>query len=286
MQNQQVPNPLGHISKELVSLSLYRPNIFDSNDLVECLTQLGCLEQLSLYGVGCLDDNSLIKILKRVGPQLKVLNLGGYMVFDKKLTDESIKCISLYCIQLKSLGFNMFSSTSQFDALKLIFEDQKRAGMLEELCFSACRNIRYDLLMQMGLNCVNLQKLDLSGLCQLVDDDLLITVSNTSQRLKNLDIKGCCRVTDESIMSLAVKCPLECLVLAGIGSLTDKCIFTIANHLQSTLSEIYLSGCSKISSVALVYLGDCCIRKLYCEHRVPNKVKFCLKTGQIWLISG
>jgi hypothetical protein len=266
-----IKNPLESLSNSLVSLSLYRPNIYDVKDLINCLTKLSNLEQLSLYGVGCLDDISLIKILESIGSQLSLLNLSGYMVFDKRLTDDSIKYISKYCKNLKTLCFNLYSTTATFDSLKALFGQTSTAFKFEEICFSACRNISPILLTQIGLNCINLIKLDLSGLAQLIDDDLLILISNTTIKLKFLDIKGCTRVTDESIINLAIKCPLEILVLAGASLLTDKCIFVIANHLQTTLTEIYLSGCSKISTSSLNYLSDCCIKKLYFEHRVPNK---------------
>ena len=266
-----IKTPLESVSNSLVSLCLYRPNIHKADDLINSLAQLTNLEQLSLCGVGCLDDASLIKILELIGSQLTLLNLDGYMIFDKRITDDSIKYISKYCKNLRSLSFNLFSTTTKFDSLKTLFEQTSTAFKFQELCFSACRNISYNLLTQIALNCINLIKIDLSGLAQLIDDDLLILLSNTATKLKTLDIKGCTRITDESIINLSIKCPLEVLVLAGLSLLTDKCIFTIANHLQSTLSEIYLSGCSKISTVALNYLTDCCIKRLYCEHRVPNK---------------
>jgi F-box/leucine-rich repeat protein 2/20 len=117
---------------------------------------------------------------------------------------------------------------------------------------------------------VNLVHLDVSGLTELVDDNLIEILALHASKLQVLDLKACTKLTDKSICAVAVKCPIQSFVLSGINNLTDKIIFAIANHLQFSLKEIYLSGCTKITSVALRYLADCCINHLFCEHRVPN----------------
>ena len=256
----------------LVRLSLYRPNIKDPQLLVDALKRLTNLEQLSLYCVECLNDNALIELLKNNGGQLTSLRLSGYMALPMQLTERSVKGITSHCTRLTKLGFDQFSTTLQFESLRGYFEQPLYAVKFEEINLSACRSIKFELLLEMALNCVNLKRLDLSGLTQLVNDELVETIARNATRLTWLDVKACTHVTDKSICLIATKCPLlEGLVLAGINSLTDKTIFTIANHLQASLREIYLSGCSKISDAALRYLTDMLANYLFSEHRCPNQ---------------
>jgi hypothetical protein len=264
-------SPLRFLPRSLTTLSLYRPNIKDSNLLVESLSSLRNLAQLSLYCVECLDDKTLIRLLEQIGPQLTLLNLGGYMALPNRLSDESVKYIVKFCPNLTSICFDLFSSTATLESFHSLFDTSEIAAKYEAISLSACRQVSPNLLLKIALNCSNLRKLDLSGLNQLVSDSLLKSVALTMPKLESLDVKGCKNVTDESVCLLAINCShLHVIVLAGICLLTDKCIFAIANHLQFSLHEIYLSGCSRISSVAVRYLSDCCVNRLYFEHKVPN----------------
>jgi hypothetical protein len=212
-----------------------------------------------------------LKILRQIGGNLLALDLGGYIALPNHLTDKTISAVEKYCTNLESLCLDLFSANAKCTALEELYKNRKRSAKFKKICLSACRNIGYDLLMEIAFNCANLTYLDLSGLNDLVDDALIELLSNNiANRLSYLDLKACVKLTDASICSLVTKCPLYCIVLAGINNLTDKCIFLIANHLQFTLKEIYLSGCSKISTVALRYLADCCINHLSIEHKVPN----------------
>lgn len=270
LQNTIHECPLFYVSTTLVSLSLYRPNIKESNILLECLKRLENLQQLSLCCVECLTDESLNQILKVTGPKLTLLNLGGYMALNTKLTDKALKNISVYCQNLTSINFDLFSPTANFESLIKLFENPKTALKFNDISFSACRGIKYEILTHIAMNCHNLIRINLSGLSELLDGNILDLISMNANKLEDLDIKACSKITDESIINLAINCPLRCLVLSGISSLTDKCIISIANNLQICLQEIYLSGCKNISSVALRYLSDCCVNRLYCEHKVPN----------------
>ena len=265
-------SPLCYLPSSLTSLSLYRPNIKDSSLLIQSLSKLANLSHLSLFCVECLDNKTLTKLLENIGPQLTLLNLTGYMALaQNQLSDDSVKHIVRLCPNLNSICFDMFSSTATLDSLQSHFDNNSIASKYEAISLRACRNIKANLLLKIALNCLNLRKLELSGLNQLVNDALLKSLALTTTKLEFLDIKGCNNVTDDSICLLAVNCArLRVIDLSGICLLTDKCVFTIANHLQFSLEEIYISGCSRISRVALRYLRDCCINRLYYEHNVPN----------------
>jgi hypothetical protein len=210
------------------------------------------------------------------------------MAIPNRLTDTSIKSIAKYCKKLEHLCLDLFSATATLDSLMTLFTIDyslvnttskdpalneyscRRAFKLKTIRLSACRRVSYDLLINISSYCVNLTHLDVSGLNELVDDNFMELLASNASKLTILDLKACTRLTDKSICLVAVKCPIQCFVLSGINNLTDKIIFVIANHLQFSLKEIYLSGCSKITCVALRYLADCCINHLFCEHRVPN----------------
>lgn len=272
------------------TLILFRPNIREPQILIDSLKRLTNLKRLSLHCVECINDQTLTQILEVIGNNLISLDLGGYMAIPNRLTDTSIKSISKYCKKLENLCLDLFSATATFDSLMTLFTidyslvvgnnnnkstevtdyNCRRSYRLKVVRLSACRRVSYDLLMQVCSYCVNLVHLDVSGLTDLIDDSLIEILSTNAPKLTILDLKACTKLTDKSICSIAVKCPIQCLVLSGINNLTDKIIFAIANHLQFSLKEIYLSGCTRITSVALRYLADCCINHLFCEHRVPN----------------
>ena len=263
-------SPLMHLPISLASLSLYRPNIQNMSILVQSIKRLVNLERLSLYCVEYLTNQALVEIIENNGEMLTLLNLGGYLALPNLLNDQGLKSIPKSCKKLTSISFELFSSSATLEHLQDLFQNKVTASKVEELNFSACRNIKYDMLTQVALNCHNLKILDLSGLGSLVDDNLINLLASTAKKLTYLDLKACLKITDESICQLATQCPLEILVLAGINVLTDKVIFTIANHLQFSLREIYLSGCSRISTVALRYLSDCCVNRLFIKHKNPN----------------
>ena len=272
----------------LETLILFHPNIHEPQILIDSLKRLTNLKRLTLYCVECINDQTLTQILEVIGNNLISLDLSGYIAIPNRLTDTSIKSISKYCKKLENLSLDLFSATATLDPLMTLFtidynlmnhNDSKepvtdyncrRSYKLKSIRLSACRRVSYDLLMQICSYCVNLTHLDVSGLTELIDDSLIEILAMNAPKLAILDLKACTKLTDKSICLIGVKCPLQCLVLSGVNNLTDKIIFVIANHLQFTLKEIYLSGCVKITSVALRYLADCCINHLFCEHRVPN----------------
>lgn len=265
-------SPLIHLPVDLQSLSLYRPDIKNSQIIVGVLKRLNNLQELSLNGVECLDDQALSQIFENNGHSLTAIRLAGYMALTQRnLSESCLNSLAKHCRSLKRLNFEQFSLSNTFRPLSKIFEDRKTTEKVEDVNFSVCRQIDPGLLTTLSINCKNLRRLDLSGLNQLVTNDLIKTIALSATKLTFLDIKSCTKVTDDSVCLLATKCPsISYLVLSGINSLTDKVIFCIANHLQFQLKEIYLCGCSKISRTSLRYLTDCCVNRLICHHNCPN----------------
>lgn len=77
------------------------------------------------------------------------------------------------------------------------------------------------------------------------------------------------QITDSSICDLLGVCQFISLVLSGCFQLTDKSVLAMA-HTQPFLEEIYISGCVRISPVAVRFLQDNTIRRLYIDHKIPN----------------
>ena len=74
-QGNELESPLEYLPTNLISLSLYRPSIADSNLLVSSLQKLNNLRALSLYCVEFITDDLLIKILENNGRKLNHLGM-------------------------------------------------------------------------------------------------------------------------------------------------------------------------------------------------------------------
>jgi len=89
--------------------------------------------------------------------------------------------------------------------------------------------------------------------CKEVDDTVVLSIAKHCPKLKKLSLRGC-RVTDTSVCEVAIHCHnLLLLALAGLHKLTDKCVIALAGNCPY-LDELYISGCSMITSAATRYL--------------------------------
>ncbi|GFR75159.1 F-box/LRR-repeat protein 2-like isoform X2 [Elysia marginata] len=117
-------------------------------------------------------------------------------------------------------------------------------------------------------SCPSLESLDLSGLSD-VTDAMVMSLADHAPRLSKVNLKSCKLVSDAAVCYLCSKCPLRSLCLSGLHTLTDKSIFCLASSCPQ-MEEIYLNGCACISPVAVQYLRDCCLGRLYASHSIPN----------------
>ncbi|KAH9520358.1 hypothetical protein Btru_060591 [Bulinus truncatus] len=254
------------LPQSLTSLSLCGLMLQDEEILVECITRLPHLTAIKLCGVPALTDDSLTQITEKIGYRLLDLNLSGIGV--NEITDKGLKAVAKYCTNLEALHISMLREVTGF-SLAPIFIDTKRASRIKELAAN-CKKMDVNLLDQIMYSCPNLDMLDVSGL-NIVTDNMIITLADHSPKLSQLNLKGCKQVTDAAICYLSGCCPLKSMCVSGLHALTDKSIFCLASSCPQ-LEEIYLNGCANISPVAVQYLKDCCLRRLYVKHNIPNAI--------------
>ncbi|KAK3600851.1 hypothetical protein CHS0354_014217 [Potamilus streckersoni] len=248
----------------LTHLSLCGVLLSDKTILTECLQRLKKLKSVRLCGVPALDDSSLEKILQYTGACLLELDLSGGQ--GTALTDAGLSFVTQYCIRLESLAISLLRNVTGISLIP-IFQNPERAACIKSL-FLSVRNLDSEMLFFVAESCLNLERLEVSGVF-CVNDKLLFSLSEGCPRLEDLGLKGCTQVTDEGVCRVAQSCPLKKIVLAGINNLTDRSIITLANNCHM-LHEIYLNGCYKVSELAIRYLVDCCIPRLYYRHVTPN----------------
>ncbi|ESP00400.1 hypothetical protein LOTGIDRAFT_238569 [Lottia gigantea] len=253
--------PQGLTDLTLCGVMLENETIF-----VECLQRLPKLRSIHLCGVTALNDNTLTQILEKIGKDLTTLDVSGYGGFTKNLTDAGIKSVSKYCYSLQNLKISLLADVTCITLLPLL-KDRQRACQIQKLSIN-CKLTTLDVLYQVARSCENLLKYDLGGVSGVTNDIIFLLVT-TCTKLTHISLKGCRLITDCALIELARCCPLKSLVLSGINNLTDASIFALANSCHQ-LEEIYLNGCSHVSSVAVHYLIDCCIKRLYVQHATPN----------------
>ncbi|OWF49485.1 F-box/LRR-repeat protein 20-like [Mizuhopecten yessoensis] len=248
----------------LTHLSLCGVLLADEDLVVETLQRLRHLKSVRLCGIPAINDITFPKILQHIGGSLEVIDISGSRV----LTDVGLAAVAKYCTCLLELDLSISKLLTGHTLLPLL-RDPERAPLLRKI-FLSVQKIQAEVLMAMAERCCNLEKFDAAGV-EKVSDHLLMTMAANCPRLKHVGIKGCKQVTDTGVCAIARCCPLKSLVLSGIQSITDKTVFTVSNHCHN-LEEIYLNGCSNVSTTTINYLIDNCLPRVYVQHKTPNLV--------------
>lgn len=258
---------LEEIPVSVTSLSLGGLQI-EGSTLIQVLSRLPKLTDLKLTGINTITAAVADQLLKEIGHQLISLNFGGcHLQFD----DNCLQSVVEHCHNIESLALDHCTRV-QGEPLKVLLADPKRAKKVKILSFGGCRDLSYDVLTLLAENGINLEELHLSGV-RCVNDALLISFAENFPCLKYLSLKSCTHgqdhVTDRGIIELARCCPLKELIVSGIHTLTDSSVFALANSCPD-LQCLYVSGCGKITQVAIRYLEDVCNDKVHVVHKVPN----------------
>ncbi|KAK3776751.1 hypothetical protein RRG08_040317 [Elysia crispata] len=252
------------LPQSLVSLSLCGLMLQDGQILVECITRLPHVANLKLCGVPGLNDGTLAQIVEKIGKQIIELNVSGIGL--NMITDSGLKAVATYCKNLECLHISLLREVTGF-TLKPIFLEPKRASKIRVLSINS-KMMDVIMLDLMISSCPNLETLDLSGLSE-VTDAMVMSLADHAPKLSQVNLKSCKLVTDAAVCYLCSKCPLKSLCLSGLHTLTDKSVFCLASSCPQ-MEEIYLNGCACISPVAVQYLRDCCLGRLYASHSIPN----------------
>ncbi|XP_066277811.1 F-box/LRR-repeat protein 20-like [Branchiostoma lanceolatum] len=259
---QTAPHILFHLPERLQFLSLCGVQLPYPQTL-EGLTKLRRLEELVLCGISNLTVEVMDMLLPKVGGSLVHLDLSGCTAVD----DVLLKSVSAHCVNLQRLVLSFCTQVTGVTLLP-IFEDSERAQNITCLIFTACVSMSMEVLQVIASNCVNLERFHVAGLAD-VKDDLLLTLASNCSKLKNVTFKSCNQLTDASVCELSRCCPLREVVLSGVRSLTDRSILSLANSCQH-LDCVYVSGCTQVTSAALRYLQDCCVKRVHIQHKTPN----------------
>lgn len=276
------------LPKSVTSLSLTGIQVSCTDEqFTSILERLPHLSALHLNGFGLLSDVFLATLLARIGKNLQIFDLSGSF---GKITDVGLGSIAKHCINLTSFAMALLNNVNGLQ-LKQMFNDKDRAKRFTTLIFTMCPMIEYEIFELVAENCVNLQKIDISGVVK-VDDIILNSLADGCDNLQCLFAKAPIKITDESLCRLATKClDLKVLCLSGNRSVTDRSILTLANHCHY-LQELYLSGCMMVSEMAIRYLQDQSNGRVSVYHVVPNLAESLsviaknLDTGQYVRISG
>lgn len=252
------------LPQSLVSLSLCGLMLQDGQILVECITRLPCVASLKLCGVPGLNDGTLTQIVEKIGKQITELNISGIGL--NMITDSGLQAVASHCTNLESLHISLLREVTGF-SLRPIFVDPKRASKIRVLSVNS-KMMDISMLDLMISSCPNLETLDLSGLSD-VTDAMVMSLADHAPKLTQVSLKSCKLITDAAVCYLCSKCSLKSLCLSGLHTLTDKSIFCLASSCPQ-MEEIYLNGCACISPVAVQYLRDCCLGRLYASHSIPN----------------
>lgn len=232
--------------------------------LTKLASKLPYIKVLSLCGVMSVDDDTLDTICLAVGRTLTSLDLSGCSV----LTDAGLAAISKHCQVIESLKVS-FCPNITGQKLKPLFLCPRRGPDFRTFVANGCKKFSVDVISEIAARCPSLCNLRVAGM-KGVDDQVLTALAENCCQLSCISIKGCGLVTDVGICELARMCPVEEIVVSGVPSLTDRSVFALANCCTSTLKELYASGCSMITQAAINYLKDCCLKRIFVEHRTPN----------------
>ncbi|XP_019625876.1 PREDICTED: F-box/LRR-repeat protein 2-like [Branchiostoma belcheri] len=260
--SQTAPHILFHLPERLQFLSLCGVQLPYPQTL-EGLTKLRRLEELVLCGITTLTVEVMDMLLPKLGGSLVHLDLSGCTAVD----DVLLRSVSAHCVSLQRLVLSFCTQVTGVTLLP-IFEDPERAQNITCLIFTACVAMSMEVLQVIASKCVNLERFHVAGLAD-VRDDLLLTLASNCPKLSNVTFKSCNQLTDASVCELSRCCPLREVVLSGVRSLTDRSILSLANSCQH-LDCVYVSGCTQVTTAALRYLQDCCVKRVHIEHKTPN----------------
>ncbi|XP_032227895.1 F-box/LRR-repeat protein 2 isoform X2 [Nematostella vectensis] len=244
-------------------------------DLITKLAQrLSKIKILRLCGIQAVDDTVLEEVCSTAGGTLVELDLSACSA----ITDDGLSAIPRHCYVIESLILSFCSKVTGRRLFPLL-EDPKRAAEIRVMIANGCKAFSIDVIRKLAMSCPNLETLLLAGLKEM-DDEMVSIVARQCPKLQAINLKGCELVTDAGVSELARLCPLAHVVVSGIHSLTDKSVFALTNGCASTLKVVYASACTKMTTQAINYLKDCCLRRVFVEHRTPN-----LEPGQLMALN-
>jgi F-box/leucine-rich repeat protein 14 len=159
----------------------------------------------------------------------------------QKLTDNSLKFVSLGLKNLKSINLSFCASFTEF-GLKFL---SSMACGLKEVNLRSCDNVSDSGLKYLSEGGVALHVLDVS-FCDKITDQGLVFISQGLPQIRSLSLNSC-TVTDAGLIKLSqTLTDLKTLNIGQCSRVTDKGLNAIINNCPH-LSSLDIYGCPSIS---------------------------------------
>jgi DNA repair protein RAD7 len=225
---------------------------------------LGSLEHLSLAGLIDLDDSGVGPIIKKFGPKLRSLCIGGCV----QLTDESIVIIRESCRVLDVLDIGRLGQITTAALLGLFIEGPvQQGGVIVEIPILFNTGIEADDVDTEDTSPLNqisgsasegatgsdsmigrLSTINLSGLSSSVTDDVIIQLCQLSGSLLSVDIGGCSSLTSRAISALQLHCKdsIEVLDVSFVRNFSEDSLGALVDQAPH-LKNLSAWGCTQLT---------------------------------------
>ncbi|KAJ0408186.1 hypothetical protein ATCC90586_006496 [Pythium insidiosum] len=167
--------------------------------------------------------------------------------------DDSALSALLGMTTLRSLELNQMERITDSFIIALT----AKLPDLEDFSLARCSQLT-DIAIRATLeSCRKLRVLDISDLCDLTDD-CLEPVRRLGHGLRHVSICRCLGLTDLSVDHIAVgaNAYLERLEMSSVSECTDDAIKSLQQHCKTSLSDLDISFCRKISEDSLGIFTD------------------------------
>lgn len=212
---------------------------FTDSDLTVIADGFKCLEVLNLQHCKGISDKGLASIGDGLS-SLQSLDVS----YCRKITDKGLSTVAEGCRGLRTLH----TGGCRFVSDALLLSLARFCPNLEELGLQGCCKITDSGLAELVKGCRHIRFLDITKCSNIGNIGVTYLAEACSHSLKTLKMSDCFNVGDKSILSLATFCKnLETLFIGGCREISDDSIKSLAASCRSTLKNIKMDWCLKIS---------------------------------------
>lgn len=175
----------------------------------------------------------------------------------ENLTDASIRALSSYCSNLRSLNISFCKGISPH-AFSVKTPSCILFPELAEIDLTRILNMNDETVKQLTTRCPKLESINLSSCEEVTEVGIDALAKNCNTRLLECNLSNCPHVDDSSVVHLANHCPnLRRVSLYNCHGVTDSAIEHLASMCKSLIS-LDLSSCEKVTDRSLIRLSQSC----------------------------